>query len=222
MREIITKNVNFGPVLLLVVVGVLFVASIPLVTRVRSSWGEVGSLTDLVAKLGAKRDQLRALSTTVPQEVTLGSRALPERPGILAAIARVREVANQHGLTLLQIQVSIEPGSGGLASSRIRVDVEGAASNLRPFLEAVERSLPFIRVSAGRMSQSGGRAQTSVTLVTYWKNFPEALPSIETPLPSLATSEQELLSQLSEFQGRSGVSPISPTGGIGRPNPFSF
>lgn len=207
---------------LVLAVIVLVFASYPLLALAKRAWEETGVKSRLVTSMSAKGGQLQSLDRERLSNVTTtATQALPQQIGVLAALSRIREAAQDYNMTITRIQVSIQEEKEALSIGGFRVDVEGVASNLRPFLAEVGRSLPYIRVLSGRMSKVEDLVKVSISLETYWKKFPDKLPGIEEPVPRLTTSEEQFLVELATFKGRTKApTPLVP--GEGRPNPFEF
>lgn len=222
------------PVAMLAIVIFLFIASIPLIQKTLAINKEVAELAQSVKALEDKRDQLKNMNKSkLSNSATIASLALPEKPSPLLVMARIREAAASAGVIIKRIGVQIEENSEEQSVAKkveategenaVKIEVEGPVVNVANFLNDAARSLPVVRIGAGRMSVTSGIVTASVTVNTYWQNLPTKLGNIDSLLPQLTSEENQLLTQINQFRQVVSVGTVVETSGeSGRLNPFSF
>lgn len=200
----------------------LILTSFPLFGRLVNSWNDLNNNSNLVNQSTRKKEQLGSLDqSNLSFSTKKAVLALPEKTGVLLTLARVREISQNSGISLVKVQVSIDEGDGKtIPKNAVRVDVEGPLIKIKEFLADLERSLPYTRVLTGKTSTVSGISTTTISVETYWKKFPTKLPGVSETITSLNESEQKLLSGILNFAQKKTAS--TPTSSLGRSNPFSF
>lgn len=222
------------PTLLFFLVFTFLVGVVPAVKHILNDRERLLSIEGDVRALTTKKNSLKELvPELVKTQVEIATRALPHKPEFITSAARIQQAAQSAGVNilLLNFDAPSEVSQAGIQAGEMRVDVEGQPSNIMAFMTEIEQSLPFMRVTNGRLSTGGGISQVSLKVHSFWQKIPDRLPQITEPLGELSSDELNLLSQLQGFKevqyrekavpslpsSLTSPAPVSP-----RSNPFSF
>lgn len=174
--------------------------------------------------LSAKKETLNQIDKgDYTRKAKLVILAIPDEPSGLSSIASLRAIATQSGVKLENLKV-FQTGTenvGNLGQVSISFQVRGAVQAIISYLEKVENSVPFIQMKKISLSQTESLSDATLDVNSFWANLPDTLPSLETPIEQLTSSEEELVSRLSTLEQSLGAqaSPLPPEG---RTNPFAF
>lgn len=199
--------------------GLVIVLSVPIFGRARTSWENFSALKNKVTLMSAKKDSLANLEGGSVESAAVASRALPIRVGAVGALARIREVAQDVGVSVSKVQLATKEDADP-PTNVLSVSVVGGVSDVRNFVEEAQKTLPLVRIGEGKIITSGGLMETTVDFETFYKETPK-LPGIEEPLPVLTGEEKILLEKLRTFKRATAISGQTASY-ESRPNPFSF
>lgn len=199
--------------------GLAIILSVPIFSRVKTSWDNFSVTKKKVDLMSLKKDSLANLDANSVESAAVSGRALPLRVGAVSALARIREVAQSVGVSVSKVQLSTKEDVVPQANV-LTISVVGGVSDVRKFLEEAQNTLPLVKIGEGKITTSGGPMEATVDFETFWQPAPK-LPGIEEALPVLTGEEKNLLDKLKTFKGATAVSGQSSSY-ESRPNPFSF
>lgn len=173
--------------------------------------------------LAAKLEALAALSEAeLAEQLATAVAAVPSSNATLFAVARVRSLAQEFGLTVTNLKVSVPKDKDQAQNAaQINFDFEGGITPILSAIEKIRSSAPLMRISQAKLTTSVGKTTANLTIISPWAPLPQSLGKIEEPVKLLDSADEELLSRLSALSGAAGE-PVAPSPPAGKSNPFVF
>lgn len=216
MKIIIASSAPFAIVLILfLVVGNFGIA------KVREIGGQVNQATHNKNVLTQKLDVLQTVNQTLGDAPNLATTALPSSNSVLLSISQLKNLAFANALVLSNIKAGGESKDPtGLSRVDVSFDVSGTRPQIITFLKTIPGIAPITLIDAVKLNESGGVAQGTITVKTFWSPLPATLPSVTSAVSDLSADEKKILLSVSSLtQPAFLVLPPPSTGG--KTNPFS-
>lgn len=227
-RKILLKYHHlFLPVILIISLIIGWTIFLPRFEQVKGIYTSIQKEQERVGKLQTKIRDLETLN-----EYELGEKseillaALPSLKDPAGMISLVGKLVDENGLLIEDLKVS--PGEVATESAEIaeveelifKLSLSGEISQFLNFLKIASKSLPLVDLQIKNFDISGQSFTTDVTLISYYSGLPKTLGKADSPVPKLTSQEEELLSQLREYN-LFETETFQPSAG-GKPNPFTF
>jgi len=196
---------------------------------------------NLLSKLSDKRD---ALKTSQKNEEILSDKiselnlfesgqnssdviqvltyAIPAENSSLIILSQVKSEALANEVILSRIKVNMSGASeNGLTKADVSFDIDGEVSKVISFLKALAKTSPLNKVNKLELNNYGGVYRASVTISTYYADFPKTVPEVTEPIKPLTEDELSLIHDLYLFKQPAFTTFVVDNTG-GRENPFSI
>ncbi|OGM28861.1 hypothetical protein A2801_02780 [Candidatus Woesebacteria bacterium RIFCSPHIGHO2_01_FULL_41_10] len=174
--------------------------------------------------LSARLSTLESSSQTVDEAKSSVTVALPANNSATLVISQLRRLANENEVTLDDLSLFINDKPGDVVDIKeITIDLRlsGEYSSIANFVSSLADVAPIIHLVSSDLRVEDGIVKASLSLLSYFADLPESLPSIKEPITELSAAQQETLEQVKALQQplvEESLEPGSP--GEGRPNPF--
>ena len=147
--------------------------------------------------------------------------ALPARNSALLAISQLKNRADEQGVLLddLKVGIEIEDKVKKISRADIKFDIEGPLVSLLNFLVEIKKDAPLSSLRRVALSQSATGARFSISLSTFWSEFPTKLPAVNEPITGLSDKEREILELMAKLN-RPSLVEVSPVKIFPPANPF--
>lgn len=208
--------------------GLTLVFSNFLIGRINSVRTEAEQIHIKSKSLESRIATLQAAASSVRELVDTAAIAIPEKNPSILITRQLREKAKESGVTLDDYTIT----SGGVLETstmeNYEVSFKATGENytvVSGFVIRLGSLLPLINLSSVsvRQSSTGSNIEANIRLVAYSAPYPEALPSLDTPLSGLSPMEQESLNTLELFDIPTfSATPPQSTEIVPRQNPFSL
>lgn len=227
---------------LILLVGVGLVGGVPVIQLIWDQNKELSDKKAEIEKLRIKKDQLATLALTnatpgvtigVKENAQIATRALPEKPQVLAVVNSIRTLAQQNSLEIATIRSGADSKQKTKDSQNtivIFTELSGPVTTLANFVLQLKDKFPATYIESGKLDNESGFVKLAINIRLLNKSFPSELQVSSQPLPELTKKEVELLAKLQEIANREPVpvssSPLNnapiDTLDSGRSNPFAF
>lgn len=187
------------------------------------------SLSEEIAKSQALEVKAKELSdldeANLKDNLHVLIAALPDDKDYVSLIGTIQGLISKDGFSL----VSLVFGSGGDSSAKqsynIKLELVGSKSNLDRLLSDMEHAPRVMKIGTFEINSpknSSDLVNINLSLNVYYAPIPQALGSVEEPLPKLSDSEQEVITSLSQIAASSQLqaTPSAALGPRGKENPF--
>lgn len=219
---------------LILLVGVGLIGGVPVVQSILDQNKELSDKKTEVEKLRIKKEQLvQRAETNIKEDAQVATRALPEKPQVLAVVNSIRTLAQQNSLEVVTIRSGADNrknSKDGQSTIIIFTELSGPVTTLRNFVGQIKEKFPLTFIETGKLESESGSVKFAINIKLLNKSFPAQLPVSSEPLSKLTKKEEELLTELTKIADREPV-PVSSspannvpidTSGSGRSNPFAF
>lgn len=222
------------PVLILgmVVLSALLILK-PKIGEIMSMREDLSTERENLAKVTQKLAALEGLNENeLSQRVEETFKFLPADKDLPGALVAIRSLSQETGLELVNIKVS--PGTistesagfktetkGGAPFLGFQISVKGGLGVTKEFLGRLGKTAPLMKVKNLKVNADEGGERADVLLDIFYLPLPEAMGSVESPLPTITSQEEKAYRSLKEievFQPAMGFIPVAS----GKENPFSL
>lgn len=102
------------------------------------------------------------------------------------------------------------------------LSIEGAAKNVRTFLEKIKKTNPLLSLTLLDYDHSldGDQGKATIKMLVYYQPLPTTLGKTDDPLPVLTNNDQEILAEASQWPIYSQLPPLATGAAVGKTNPF--
>lgn len=192
----------------------------------------LGKISEVRAKVAAARSDLNVLQSklnilkeaqsSVAASSNLATIALPSENPALSVISQIKSLASQNGLLVENVKSGSETKeTSGLFRVDVTFDVNGPRTQIFLFLSAISNIAPISAVEKVKLIEGGGNSRATVVVKSFWADLPKALPGITQEIQDLTPDEINVLTNVSKLIQPTFIV-ISPSGGGGKSDPFSF
>lgn len=202
-------------------------------------------MAEFAAKLDLKAQKLEGLDQKkLESHLTNAEQMIPSQKDIFPLIRQIETNGITSGILLNRLDVSPgvvsadgsskdqnapppTPSEAGVTAPKIVLKIL-MTSDYNSFLQFLNRILSVPRaviisdlgISAGASTTGSVQIRTSFTVNAYWQSLPNQLPSIETPVETLSSADEELLAK-ANLTVISSAPPILPSIPVGKTNIFT-
>lgn len=169
--------------------------------------------------LTQKQQILSSVAETVLPQADASIIAVPDQNSTLIVVSQVKNLANQNGVLVTQVNVGAPTTSGDLNSANIDILVDGQRSSILAFVNGLSTLAPLVFLKEMKLSNNNSLFQGNLNLVTYWADLPKNITSLTAPITTLTESESKLLQRFASLS-QPAVSQLSPAQPTSRENPF--
>ncbi len=158
-------------------------------------------------------------------KVSYALSAYPEDKDYANALSALQGIASKWGFVITAFALSGgEVKIKGAQSYVIKLDITGSRALLPSFLNEIEISNRLMRVNGLEVSSGRDTAavESSLTILAFYAPVPTTFGSVDSPLPTLSSEEEEIITKLSsnapvQLPSEEPQEVIIPTG---KANPF--
>lgn len=188
-------------------------------TKIASLRDEIAVASKDQATLSQKLDILTSLSDGLQSNSQVSTYALPEKNPALSVISQLRKLSSQSLVGLNNLKTS--PGlkqSSGLSTVDVTFDLFGPKEGIFTFLNGLGNVAPLMVVDRVVINEYAGQATATVTIKSFWAEYPTKLPSLTQPINSLSADEVKTLTFVSALlRPQFTQLPAAASGGRGDP-----
>lgn len=195
-----------------------------MLNRINPINAQIGDLNSQQQDLEAKLTSLQKLFNSVNTQSQLTTIALPSTNIAGVVLAELKTSAVENNLVLTNVNVSsTEATDSDLDYSTIELKANGGYTDIEAFIKSIQQLLPLVNISAFKIDNSAeGGLVASLSLYTYWSEYPQTLPSVNQPINNLTDDEVNLINKLSDFTKPALGQLVPESTNSGRINPFSL
>lgn len=183
----------------LAIVIVLFVLvgnfGLPKIANLRN---QISDAQNLKASLTQKLGVLQTFSgSPASSEITAASAALPNSDPSPVIVSQLQNATSCCAVVISEVKSgSAAVGSSALLTVGTTFQVVGTRDGVINFLKYIQTLAPISIVTGVKLSETSGVDTASVSMISYWAPFPKVIPSVNQPITSLSTVEEQILSQV--------------------------
>jgi len=207
-----------------------FVAGRILIDNITRLQSQISDNQTMENTLNSKLTSLKVLTT--PQtgaQLAALELDLPQTNPIFEAMSKIQGIGLGNSLAIGNFNSNtIAQGKDNpISSAEVDFTAQGSYSGISAFITSMKNYFPLTRFDSIKIlnqNQTGGNVtfayKLSGSVFTYWATLPNVLPSIETPVSSLTNDEQSQVTKILSLQIVTLASSASPSGSMGKTNPF--
>ena len=224
MFKNIPENIRLAlnSILPLVVVLILFVIV------GRFGFAKISEVGDQVAAsqkdqavLTQKLELLSTLGETAAAGSQLTAGALPDTNPALIVISQLKGIAGQSGIVIANVKAGAEAkDSSGLSRVDISFEAMGPRAQIIAFAKSVDQIAPITLVDKIKIAESAGAARATISVRSFWAEFPTKLPALTEAISDLTNDERNILGSISNLTQPQFIE-VPPSQGASRPDPFT-
>lgn len=197
---------------------------------VRLGFTEISSQRNTIAKLQKdenilrqKEALLRDLETTLLSQADLALLTLPGKNPALAIVSQLKNLSSQKAIIIDNIKAGApRKEESSIGRIDISFDAEGPFLSVLDFSASLKTIAPITTLQKFDLSDAGGGlSRATVSVRSYWADFPEKIPSVSEPVKEFTDEDQEILATFASLVTPSFVEVIPNPPGV-RVDPFSF
>lgn len=171
-------------------------------SQIRKQQAELAQSRKNEKILTAKMDLLSTIESSIGFQTNTVVAALPNNNSAILALSQIREIANNQNLFMSNIKIGAGSSlaSAKVSTINISFDVEGDMFSLFSLISAIKQLAPITHLTKAVLNFSGLRSEASISVKTYWADFPTKIPAVldpSTPLNETETSTLDAVSGLS-------------------------
>lgn len=230
----------------LILIAILFSAILVLKPRLNDVFAQQKKLKREKERLGRLIQKAAALQGLNEYELAAKTewalKVLPVEKDLPLALSSFRSLSQSADLILTDIKAQpgeistasakAEPGDKAKAQKKktqeeaapslsFQVSTYGSLGSLANFLSKINLAAPLMRAVNVSLSQSEGEVESQIEIKIFYLGLPEALTSLEQPLPLITREENEVYEKLSGIKILESEVSLQ-TIESGRENPFTF
>jgi Tfp pilus assembly protein PilO len=212
-----------------VVIQVLYLSALAILFIVvfKTGFGKISSqktsINDLKKTeniLTEKQSELTKAQSDYLKYLSPSGTALPGKNPVLPALVQIKNAASSLLLPVEELKM-IGPGSqSDQQSVGYSLKVTGELPQILAYFEAIKNLAPLSVIEKIEISGLGELVSADIKVNSYWKDYPEKIPSLTDPIKKLTTKDIGLLDKISKLTPPS-FSVVSPTGPYQRTTPFN-
>lgn len=189
---------------------ILVLVSIPQLFQLLNSFTTLSEISNKDSQLKSKINQLETINQNLYKDnLNTALIALPAEKDIPGAVDQVLIILSNTGLHLDGMAFS-NGGDGGVKTQNfaIKLDINGSKDQLTAFIDKVKiapRVLKINSIELGSFSQSTGKVQASLNILTFFEPLPS---NVSTDNPTVPLLSQEDLKLISDIKANLGTVPI--------------
>lgn len=204
-----TKSMSMESKFLLKPIGILIFVIILFIGSLKFGLGQINSVKSKIDEskkneklLINKIDVLKNVTTKFPENISFIDLALPSKGIAIYGMSQVKNQADLLGLIVTNLRTGNPVDEkNGISRVSISFDVQGDEQLIYEYLNKFPKLLPLMKVDKLSISNIDGISNASVTLSAFSGDFPEKIPSLQSPVKDLTDSESEVLYELSNYIG---------------------
>lgn len=182
-------------------------------------------ITEKNSFLETKAQELSSIdSTDLQRKVNISFLALPAYKDLAEVIGLLQKTISQSGFSLVSLQFGKDTTISGQQAFRVIATVQGASTAFSSLMESVEHSYRPMKINSIEITNPRNSQEIVGTLNidVFYTSIPNALGSVEAPLPKLDAKDEEVIANLSRVAPRSeiNITDFATTSPRGKENPF--
>jgi hypothetical protein len=95
----------------------------------------------------------------------------------------------------------------------------GARAQIFSFLSEIAKIAPITLVDKIKISETGGNVTATISVKTFWVDFPKTIPSVTSPVTDFTAEERQILTNIAGLTQPSFID-VGPSQADINPNPF--
>ncbi len=221
-----TIKVLSGPLLFILIIGILFVYSVKYFSpKIPESLEGIGEVQKTVQNLNTRIEILKSFDSDVANlksDVTYI--VLPDSNPTAIVLSQIKKKLSEYGIEGLDSIDFSGDASPNEAVRTVDLRVEFSSTSLSDVIKTIaslHTIAPLVTVKDVKITSSSGNVKAEVTSSVYWAPLPKTLPDITTPISTLTSEERMTLDKILTFQlpDFSQSTPTAPSDD--RQNPFN-
>lgn len=209
----------------IICIGILILVVMPQTLDYFKERVKIEELFNKIEILNKKTEELKTIDEeAMKKDLVVALTVLPTEKEVPQAMSVLQGLINRSNLILKSTTYSSASKNSGKNGFTFTVSVIGSLSSIKNFMSELQNAARIFKVESATLNfqGTGSLVEATIPLTVFYEPVPKTLITIDQPVSKISSSDEELITNLSQsiFQSetQSTVSAISIS--LGKPNPF--